>query len=270
MPELPDVEIARRTLIKSVVGKEILSVEAIRTPGKLIRTLQDISEEEFRSAITGTAFKDFIRKGKFLIAPLTSGKSVVFHFMLSGWLDYFRSEDEVPDKASKDAKLRFTFSDGSFLLFTDPRNLGRVFLVAEGEFERLGVLARMGVEPLGPDFTLDRFKEIVSASAKSVKDLLTDQEKIAGIGNIYSDEVMRRAGIRPDRSAGSLSQKEIEKLYRTIPEVLEEGIAEMEAGRPRHMLEWRRKGALCPDCGGEVVAVKRGATHYYWCPKCQE
>ncbi|HZD58971.1 MAG TPA: zinc finger domain-containing protein, partial [Anaerolineae bacterium] len=114
-------------------------------------------------------------------------------------------------------------------------------------------------------------KEIVTtASGKTVKDLLTAQEKIAGIGNIYSDEMMRRAGVRPDRRVGTLTGAEVERLHQAIPEVLEDAIAGIEAGKEGHMLAWRRKGQICPDCGGEVIATKRGASHYYWCPRCQK
>lgn len=272
MPELPDVEAVRRELLKSgIAGKKIAAFEVVRAPGKLVRTLQDVSEGEFREAVEGAFFEDFMRRGKFLIAPLSTGEAVVFHFMLSGWLDYFPSEAEVTEKARRHAKLKFAFDDGSVLLFTDPRNMGRVFLIEKGEFERAGVLARMGVEPLSGEFTLERLKSIIDAGAgKTVKDLITDQEKIAGIGNIYSDEILRRAGIRPDRRAGTLTADEVERLYRAIPAVLREGLAEIEAGREVHSLAWRKKGALCPDCGGEVVAVKKGATHYYWCPRCQK
>lgn len=271
MPELPDVEIVRRSLEKAVIGKEIAGFEVVRSTGKLTRTLQDISEEEFRDTAIGSSFKEFVRHGKFLIAPLDSGETIVFHFMLSGWLYYFAKEDEIPEKAGRDTKLRFTFVDDSTLLFTDPRNLGKVFLLGKGEdYGRLGVLARLGVEPLGPEFTLERLKEIISSSGKPLKELLTDQEKIAGVGNIYSDEIMRRAGLRPDRTADSLNDAEVEAVHDTIITVLEEGIADMEAGRPVHGLGWRKKGASCPECGGEVIAVKRGASHYYWCPACQK
>ncbi len=272
MPELPDVEIARRALFKrGVLGKKIAAFEVVRAPGTLVRTLQGISEEEFRRAVIGASFEEFTRKGKFLIATLSTGEVIVFHFMLSGWLEYFPSGVEISDKARKHAKLEFTFDDGSALLFTDPRNMGRVFLIEKGEYERAGVLARMGVEPLSEEFTLERLKSIIDAGAgRTVKDLITDQEKIAGIGNIYSDEILRRAGIRPDRRAATLTPEEVGRLHRAIPAVLREGIAEMEAGREVHSLAWRKKGALCPGCGGEVVAVKKGATHYYWCPRCQK
>lgn len=270
MPELPEVETARRTLVELIVDKRIVDFELIKEPGKLVRTLQDVSEVEFRVAVVGEVFTDLRRQGKFLIAPLTSGEVVVFHFMLTGWLDYFAAGNLPGGNAPRHTRLSFGFEDGSRLFFTDSRNLGRVFLAPGERYEKLGILAKMGIEPLGPTFTKELFAELVERSAgKSVKDLLTDQAKIAGIGNIYSDEIMRRAGVRPDRRSGDLKPKEIEALYRAIPGVLEEAIDEIEAGAPGHMLEWRKKGALCP-CGGEVAAVKRGASHYYWCPKCQK
>ncbi|MBE0447427.1 MAG: hypothetical protein IBX64_04915 [Actinobacteria bacterium] len=271
MPELPEVEIVRRALAKTIVGKEIASFEVIRTPGKPVRTLQGISEEEFRDAVIGEAFTDMTRKGKFIIAPLTSGKTVIFHFMLSGWLDYFQNEGQIGERERRYARLKFAFTSGQILLFTDPRNMGRVFLVEDEDFTQLGVLARLGIEPLSLDFTIDRFSDIIAKTpGKAIKDLLTDQEKIAGIGNIYSDEILRRAGVRPDRQVGTLTGTEVEKLHYAIPEVLKDAIAEIEAGKEEHMLAWRKKGRSCPDCGGEVVAEKRGASHYYWCPRCQK
>ncbi|MCL6471914.1 MAG: hypothetical protein K6T91_03800 [Firmicutes bacterium] len=270
MPELPEVEVVRRSLKASVLGKKIVSFEVVRRPGKKTRVLQNISEEEFRSGVVGASFKDIIRKGKFLIAPLTNGKSIVFHFMLTGWLNYFRSESEADEKTRRDSRLKFSFEDGSVLLFVDSRNMGRVFLVEREDFSQIGVLARIGVEPLSPDFTFERFRKVISESAgKTLKDFLTDQEKIAGIGNIYSDEILRRARLRPDRRVATLTDAEIEKLYEIIPTVLKDGVAEIESGIPGHMLAWRKKGRTCPECGGEVAAVKRGTTHYYWCPSCQ-
>lgn len=270
MPELPEVEVAKRSLETGVLGKKIVSFEVVRQPGKKTRALQNISEEEFRNGVVGASFKDIIRKGKFLIAPLTTGETIVFHFMLTGWLNYLRSESDADEKTRRDTRLKFSFEDGSALLFTDPRNMGRVFLVEGENFSQVGVLTRIGVEPLSPDFTSERFEEIISeSSGKTLKDFLTDQEKIAGIGNIYSDEIMRRAGLRPDRRVSSLTDTEIKKLYATIPAVLKDGVAEIESGKSGHMLAWRKKGEICPECGGEVAAVKRGATHYYWCPTCQ-
>lgn len=269
MPELPEVEVARRNLAPKILGKRIVSFEVVHAPGKKVRTLQNVAEGEFRSAVVGAAPVDMRRKGKFLIVPLSTGETIVFHFMLSGWLDYLPSSD-IDGTALRNARLRLGFEDGATLLFTDPRNMGRVFLVEGTDFSRAGVLARIGVEPLSPEFTFERFKQAVERSpGKTVKDFLMDQERIAGIGNIYSDEMMRRAGVRPDRRLHTLSNAEIERLYGTIPAVLNDAIAEIESGGARHMLEWRKKGRTCPDCGGEVVAVRRGASHYYWCPRCQ-
>ncbi|MHB0976356.1 MAG: Fpg/Nei family DNA glycosylase [Candidatus Aquicultorales bacterium] len=271
MPELPDVELERRSLRERILGKEIFAFEVVRSAGKLTRTLQDVDEEEFRGAVVGQAFDDLLRRGKFLIAPLTSGDTVVFHFMLSGWLYYFEAGETPAAGVDKNAKLRFEFTDRSRLIFSDPRNLGKVFLVKKGEpYERLGVFARIGIEPLSPEFTLSKLSEILRKSSKPIKDLLRDQDRIAGIGNVYSDEILRRAGVRPDRSAATLADGEIEAVYEAIPRVLEEAIEDLEKGRPPHMLEWRKKGASCPAGCGEVKAVKHGASHYYWCPSCQK
>ncbi len=139
--------------------------------------------------------------------------------------------------------------------------------VGAGTHLQIGPVAKL----ISEDYTFERLEEIVSeSSGKTLKNFLTDQEKIAGIGNIYLDEIMRRARLRPDRRVATLADAEIKKLYAIIPAVLKDGVAEIESGRPGHMLAWRKKGEICPECGGEVAAVKQGATHYYWCPTCQK
>lgn len=272
MPELPDVEGFKKFIDEHCRRKPVRSVEAIIQPGQKARILQ-LPEADFAAATVDRQWVATERRGKFLIVSLSDGNSIVFHFMLTGDLVYL--EPDAAGSMVPSARVRFTFDDGSKLIFTDRRNLGRIFWVEDRDFGSLGVLAKLGVEPLSRDFTRPLWQDMTRGDRHgdmTVKDLLCDQSVIAGIGNIYSDAILWEARVRPDRVVRTLSEAEVDRLYDAIPGALRRGVQQVLSGTVEHdeLMRQRRQGGLCPRCGSEMAAMRRGATHSYFCPTCQK
>jgi formamidopyrimidine-DNA glycosylase len=271
MPELPDVEGFKKIIDDHCLGKEVRSVDTGLQPGQKTRTLQ-MGEPEFAAAATGRRWAGSERRGKFLIVSQDDGNRLVLHFMLTGALVYRAPADARGSVPS--ARVAFGFTDGSELIFVDRRNMGRIFWVEDGDFSTVGVLSRLGVEPLSGEFTKERWRQIVGSkgrSDKQIKELLCDQEALAGIGNVYADQILWQVRVRPDRRAGSLSPGEVDRLHSAIVEVLRQGVQAVRKGeRLEGMLSTRRQGAPCPRCGRPVSSLPRRGTHSYFCSQCQK
>lgn len=269
MPELPDVEAFKTMIDDNCLGKQLVAFAVVDT-GRKLRTLQ-MTGRDFAAATEGRSWTSTERLGKFLVVSQDDGNTVIFHFMLSGGLAYLKPREAGQPVAN--ARLRFTFDDGSELVFTDRRNLGKVFWTEGRDFSVAGVLARLGVEPLSPDFSREAWRRLVAEhGATAVKDLLCDQRVIAGIGNVYSDAILWEARVRPTREAGSLSGAEADRLYEAIPRVLRRATDALRSGdaSPDGLLSQRRRGGVCPRDESRVEAIKRGQTHSYYCPACQK
>jgi formamidopyrimidine-DNA glycosylase len=271
MPELPDVEGLKNIVDDHCLGKEVRSVDTGLQPGQKVRTLQ-MDEPEFAAAVIGRKWVGTERRGKFLIVLQDDGNRLVLHFMLTGSLVYRDPSQVGPPVGSP--RVAFGFADGSELVFADSRNMGRIFWVEDGDFSSAGVLSRLGVEPLSGEFTKKRWREIVASKGRSdkpIKELLCDQKALAGIGNVYADQILWEVRVRPDRPAGSLSPGEVDRLHAAIVEVLTQGVRAVREGRKLEgMLSTRRKGAPCPRCGRPVSSLPRAGTHSYFCLQCQK
>jgi len=299
MPELPEVETVRAVLSRELSGKKIKGVTV--TNGKL--TKRHKSVKEFRSLLEGTTVKSVGRLGKYLVIGLDSGNHLVVHFGMSGQLLRSKSAKDVKPKHTH---VVITLTQGGELRYVDPRMFGELFVsVAPPEgvkievspYARLAVggdgvalrgkvpeLADLGIDPVEDVVGWDRFAAILRDRTTPLKALLTDQHVIAGIGNIYADEILYTAGLRYDRPSGSLSTIEVRRLHRSIGEVLAEAIKHGGStlqdeqfvdpdGKPggyqllHHV--YGREGEACHRCRTpiEKVTVRGRATYY--CPNCQ-
>ncbi|WP_028986408.1 DNA-formamidopyrimidine glycosylase [Thermicanus aegyptius] len=275
MPELPEVETIRRILRERIVGETIQGVD-LSLP-RLIRTPSEI--EEFRQILTGLTFQDVTRRGKYLLFHL-SPFLLISHLRMEGKYSLHPMDDPV----EKHTHLIFRLTSGKELRYQDVRQFGTFDLIPEGEIERIPGLARLGIEPLTPAFTLDAFKELLMLPSKrSIKAFLLDQKKVAGLGNIYADEALFHAGIDPERPIRDLTAEEIEKLYTSIEDVIQKGIqaggatvrtyrnSDGEMGYFQLQISvYGREGKPCPSCGSPIVkkVVAGRGTHY--CPGCQK
>ncbi|MGE5554235.1 MAG: bifunctional DNA-formamidopyrimidine glycosylase/DNA-(apurinic or apyrimidinic site) lyase [Betaproteobacteria bacterium] len=274
MPELPEVETVRRSLLPKLVGHTITGVEifwprAVRYP----------SPEAFAEAIRGRRVEDVERRGKHLIIRLAGDRHLVVHLRMTGRLLYRNEGDEV----SPYTTVLFHLDRGKALHFMDVRKFGVLHLVGAAEWERVQSLRRLGVEPLSVEFTPAYLASVLDKGRGPVKGRLLDQAKIAGLGNIYADEALHRAGIFPGRPAGSLSKAEVRRLHDAIREVITEGIAyrgtsvrdyvdgDGRAGAFQERLRvYRRTGRPCLRCATPIQRTVIAGRGTFYCPRCQK
>jgi formamidopyrimidine-DNA glycosylase len=272
MPELPEVEIVRQGLAPHVVGRQIARL-VIREP-RLTR--RQGTPGEMAAAVAGCGVGALSRRGKWLLFDL-GAQVLIIRLGMTGQLLW----DETPSPGQCDAHTHaeITFREGGRIRYRDVRKFGEFFLLPAAEVEsRLGV----GPEPLGDAFTAEALTEICGGSRVRIKALLLDQRKIAGIGNIYADEALFRAGIRPTRRADGLQAAEIRRLRQSIRLVLREALRHRGSTisdyrdacgnpgefTPRHRV-YQRHGMPCRTCGTPIrrILVAQRGTHF--CPACQ-
>lgn len=272
MPELPEVETLRRFLISTgVAGSRINRVEVLWT-----RSVAEPAADEFISRLEGAEIGGIERRGKYLIFPLEYGTTLLVHLRMTGGFRFFR-EPHPPDSHDR---VLFELDSGC-LVFHDTRKFGRMRLT--GEPER--ILDRLGVEPLEDQFTPRYLYDSLHRRRRILKPLLLDQGFIAGLGNIYVDESLFRAGLHPLRRSDSLSRQESDRLHEAIRLSLSQGIENGGTslgvgetnfssggiyGRNGAALQvFRRTGCPCPRCGTPIerIVVAQRASHV--CPTCQ-
>lgn len=274
MPELPEVETVRRTLQPRLAGLKFTDVE-ISLP-KMIRTPEP---EEFKEKITDKKIVKVGRRGKYLLISLSGGYTLVVHLRMTGRLVYCESEEPL----SKHTHVILKLSNDCQLRFADIRQFGRMWLVPTASLSTLAGFKDLGIEPLDEFFTRDFLKKELRRRHARIKPLLLDQTFIAGLGNIYTDEVLHRAKINPERLATTLTPREIAHLYHAIQDVLQEGIenrgttirdfidGDGRAGSYQELLRvYSREGKPCPHCGKKIVKKKVGGRSSYYCPACQK
>ena len=271
MPELPEVETVRRDL-RELRGETFSSCRV-----SLPRIVTVPGPRQFCSLLKGRTILEVNRRGKYIIFSLDGDREFVAHLGMTGALLFHGPQDPL----AKHTHAVFRFESGRELRYIDPRQFGELAVVPVGQYGPLKSLARMGPEPLARSFSVDDLAGRLATSAK-VKAALMDQGRIAGIGNIYSDEMLFRAGINPLRPANSLSRAELVVLHRAMREVLRGAIARrgtsvdnfMDArGRPGsyqfHHMVYGKKGEPCPVCGTPIRRVKVSGRSSCFCPKCQ-
>jgi len=277
VPELPEVETVRRTLIPVVRGRTVAGV----TVGDA-RSLKNATPAELARALTGAEVTGVLRRGKYLIWELSDGHRVVFHLRMTGQLVH--TDPDEPE--AKHTCLRIGLSDGGEVRFVDTRHLGTIHLLppedGRGSLQGPPGLVRLGPEPLAPDLDEDAVYRELQGRRRQIKALLLDQTFLAGVGNIYADEALHLAGIHPERPAGTLDRAEARRLLKVIRHILSAAIRQSgtsvsdyvdgEGRRGRFQLQLRvygRRGEACPDCGDTVDRVKVGGRSSYFCPRCQ-
>ncbi len=278
MPELPEVETIKKQLEKSIIGKTIKSAE-IFYPRFI-----NVSVKKFKQAVVNAKIKKVWRRAKLLIIDISNGYSLLCHLKMTGQLIYKESgitNDELKDKH---VHIIYSFLHNGVLIHKDIRKFGYVKLIKTGELE--GYLSKMGygIEPLGKDFTFAAFKKIIRSKPKQkIKQFLLDQKNIAGIGNIYADEICFYAGLRPDRKILSLSLYEIKKIYIAIKKILADAIKYrgssisdyQDSQGQKGEYHWRlkvygRAGKPCVKCRAHLSKTKLSGRGTHFCPKCQK
>ena len=271
MPELPEVETVRRGLEKLILGKKISYID-IRYP-KMIKT--DLPE--FQKEMPGQVIQSIGRRGKYLLFYL-SDKVLISHLRMEG--KYFYYPDQVPER--KHAHILIYFEDGGTLVYEDVRKFGTMELLAPKLLEAYFVTKKLGPEPTEQDFDLARLKLALKKSKKPIKSHLLDQTLVAGLGNIYVDEVLWRAKIHPFRSSNSLSSQEARKVHdetiKVLGQAVEKGGSTIRTytnafGEDGTMQEFHqvydKAGQACSRCGAIIEKIQLGGRGTHFCPKCQ-
>ncbi|MFF2090813.1 DNA-formamidopyrimidine glycosylase [Paenibacillus sp. NPDC058174] len=274
MPELPEVETVKRTLIELVAGKRIQSV-TVRLP----RIIQRPDEpEQFAAALEGHTIQTVERRGKFLRIIL-DGLVLVSHLRMEGRYGVFPSEEPI----ELHTHVLFHFDDGTDLRYKDVRQFGTMHLFEAGKDLELQPLKKLGLEPLdNPDFTLDAFRSKLDKRSTKIKPLLLNQEYIVGLGNIYVDEALFSAGIHPERSANELKPAEWKKLHESIVSTLSRAVdaggssiksyvnGQGEMGMfQQQLLVYGRKDEACSACGRPIEKFVVGGRGTHICKHCQ-
>jgi formamidopyrimidine-DNA glycosylase len=265
MPELPDVELYKRYLDAHALHQTIerVAVNDARILGKL-------AVRAFTARLTGNRFEATRRHGKHLLVRLRRDGWLTVHFGMTGDLVYFRNEADDPPYD----RVRFDFTAGGHLAYVNRRMLGRVGLAEDADaFIRDGEL---GPDALDPAFDLAVFEKALGGRRRDVKSVLMDQALIAGVGNIYADEILFQARLHPHTPVTSLDDRQRTELFRQLRKVLEKAIAcgagaeqSLERLPDDYLLPHRDKQGRCPRCGGPIATLKAAGRTSYYCPRCQ-
>lgn len=295
MPELPEVETVRRQLAGCLTGKTFVTVESIEPA-----MLRDCSEDDVRALLPGRRIEDVGRHGKFLVVALDGGVFLTLHLGMTGQLLVDPADTCPPVRTGGGAAAgrepataggahphtRFVFrlsvvgTPTTRLEFRDARKFGRVHVSVGGPAPRV---AALGPDAWKGSWDAGYLAERLARRTVALKAFLLDQRHLAGIGNIYADEILWWTGLSPLRACGSLTTDEVGRLSAEIPRRLDEGVRLLgcsfsdfvdTAGQPGEFQEWLRaygrQGQVCARCGGTLVRVIVGGRGTAYCPGCQE
>lgn len=287
MPELPEIETIKNDLEKKIIGKEIANV-TVNLPGMVRGGLK-----ELRSVLYGNNFKDLKRAGKLLIFILAKSKKyLLIHLKMTGQLIYRQGKTVVVGGHSlpniqnglpnKHTRIILKFKDGSQLFFNDLRTFGYMQLVNEQELNE--VLKKYGAAPLTREFSSAYLQKILKNRTAPIKAILLNQSIIAGIGNIYADEILFQARVKPSRRASTLKKSEIKAIAKATKAVLKKAIKYRgttfnnyvdangnKGGFIKYLKVYQREGEKCLRCKqGTIVKAKIAGRGTRYCNRCQK
>jgi formamidopyrimidine-DNA glycosylase len=274
MPELPEVETIRRQLAPAIEGRRIERID-VRDP----RWCAPAPPEAIEDALDERTIERLGRRGKYLIFSLEDDVHLVMHLRMTGNLLLVPADEDDPQRPH--LRVRFELGD-KHLLFVDVRRFGTGDVLLGSDALAEFFASRLGVEPLGPDFTAAALTAMARGRRQPVKAFLLTQERVAGVGNIYADEALFRARIHPLKPVGTLKRTQLEELRDAVVDTLEAGIDAKGAsiddyrhvdgaqgGFQDRFLVHTRAGEPCPRCGTPIEKVRAAGRGTYVCPRCQ-
>jgi formamidopyrimidine-DNA glycosylase len=294
MPELPEVETTVRDLDQEVRNRTFVDVwsdvpKLIKSPGGF---------DGLKKSLPGKKILSVKRRGKNILFELSKGCVLLIHQKLTGHLLYgnwarvgeawvVQAQGNLSDPINKYIHLVLFLDNGRQIALSDLRKFAKAGLWKASDLYELKEIKELGPEPLETSFSFEKFQAAVGAKTGKIKQVLMDQTAVAGIGNIYSDEILWAAKVRPDRPVKSLGAKEWRAIFDNTLRILAEAIKLRgttvlsnveeyrgiggQRGRYQEKLKvYRRTGADCGACGGIVERVKVGGRSWHFCPKCQK
>jgi len=287
MPELPEVETVKRGLVKAIKGKKLVDFDSDW------HKMTNKPVKQYKKILKGLKILDVCRRSKILILDLSLNWHIMIHLKMTGQLVYRdkkhcligghpieKSCETLPNKFTH---ATFTFSDGSHLYFNDVRKFGWVRLYTDDEMLAALAAMKLGPEPLSKDFSFSYLLSAMKRKPRSkIKQFIMNPENLVGVGNIYSDEVLFYAGVRPTRLSGKVTPKEAKKIHDGTVRILNAAIKAQgttfsnyvnsngEAGGFTKQLKvYQRAGQKCFRCKGAVKSLKLGSRTSSYCPGCQ-
>jgi len=257
MPELPEVETFKRYLDKTSLNQVIKLLKVIDN-----RVL-DVNESDLKKLVINDHFHSSIRHGKYVLIKLEKGY-LIMHFGMTGDLEYYDNKEEEPSYS----KVIFHFNNGYNLSYTSRRMFGRLYIAESIEdfIER---------KKLGPDafkMSFQEFKKSLYRRTAILKNALLNQSFVAGIGNIYSDEIMFRTKLHPKAKIDTLNESKVKELFTNIKDVLQFGIkneGDLSSYPDSFLIPHRKKDEQCPICKKEILSIDLSGRRGYYCPNCQ-
>ena len=272
MPEIAEVETVRNTLKNMILNREIKSVNVIY-PKMLESNLED-----FKNILPGKKFLDIKRIGKWLIFDL-GDYYLLSHLRMEGKFFVKNHDEEI----NKHEHIIISFVDGTDLRYHDTRKFGRMNLIKKEELNNTEAIKKQGIEPISPNLTKEYLYEKIHKKHLPMKTILLDQTIIAGLGNIYADEVLFASKINPLKKGVVITLYECEKIKESSKKIIEEAIkcggttirsytsSLGVTGRfQQFLMVHKREGEPCNICGTTIERIKVGGRSTYFCPKCQK
>lgn len=278
MPELPEVETIVNQLdaiLKNKIVKEVI----FHWPGVI---QGKFSLKQIRKILKGAKVIKVSRRAKNILIELDNNYCLLIHLKLTGRILYGKKEF-----IEKDPYIRFylILKDNNFVALSDLRKFAKLVLFKKEEIDKLKDLKGIGPEPLAKDFSFTKFKSLIQNKKKKIKEVLMDQKVIAGIGNIYANEILWEAKINPFRAANSLKKEELKELFKAIKKILKLAIKyqgstiadEMyrdiygkEGGYGKIRKVYQREGENCLRCKSKILRKTQGGRSTFYCPQCQK
>lgn len=262
MPELPDVAVFKKYMDRTALHQKIDQTRVFDD-----YVIKDVTKQTVQRRLSGHTFESTRRHGKHLFAEIgNDGGWLELHFGMTGYLRYSGDKEALPDET----RLRFDFENGKHLAYACRRKLGQVRIV--NDLDQF-----LDDQKLGPDaldeVDAETFLDRVGQRSGSIKTTLTNQKVLAGLGNIYTDEILFQAGVHPQSDVSDIDEDDLRDLHEKMKEVLTAAIrakADPEEMPSNFLLPHRTEGNDCPQCGGSIRKIDVGGRSTYLCPKCQK
>lgn len=272
MPELPEIEVLKRSLEPRLTGRRLLEVQV------LAPALREPLDRRALRALAGRRIERLGRRSKYLLIEVEGGRTLVIHLGMSGRLTL------APEAAEREAHehLSFRLDAGERLRLRDPRRFGLAFVAPTAGLERDRHFLHLGAEPLAPPLSGPQLAALARGRRGPVKSFLMDGRLLVGVGNIYATEALHRAGIHPARSVARIGAARWQLLAGAVVEVLERAIGEggttlndftdgagQEGYFQGSLAVYARAGEPCTACGATVRRIVQGGRSTFYCPRCQ-
>lgn len=276
MPELPEVELVAQSLNKLVANRKVFAAELLRD-----RLAPENPPDDFAEKLRGSVINHVNRRGKHILFDFDNSRTLITHLRMSGRFMLLPVERELP----KHTHAVLYFTDETRLVFQDQRHFGLMKIVETEKLNEAKEIKKLAPEPFSNEFNTKYFRETLKSSKRSLKELLLDQTKVCGLGNIYASEAMFLARINPQISADRIPPRKADVLYEKIRYILRESIRHGSTlnvdpenidgsyyggGYENRWRVYDQENSPCTDCRTEIKRTKQSGRSTYFCPNCQK